>query len=56
MPPMVARLAVDKSTGNHRPIAAAGGSARRSTMPARTMQVLLVSLISTSRFRCLEQS
>ncbi len=56
MPPMVARLAVDTSTGNHRPVGLSCRFSSSSTMPGSTMQVPAAASVSISLFRCLLKS
>ncbi len=56
MPPMVARLDVETSTGNHRPDARSWRFSSSSTMPGSTTQVLAPASSDTSRFRCLLKS
>ena len=56
MPPMVAREAVEMSTGNHRPCGLSSRLRSSSTMPGSTTQRREATSRSSSRLRYFEQS
>ena len=56
MPPMVAREAVETSTGNHSPCFLSWRLRSSSTMPGSTTQVRFSTSSERMRFRCLEKS
>jgi hypothetical protein len=56
MPPMVARLDVDTSTGNHSPVGRSCRFSSSSTMPGSTTQVAASLSAETTRLRYLVKS
>jgi len=56
MPPMVAREAVETSTGNHRPCCLSFRLRSSSTIPGSTTQLRLSMSSERRRFRCFEKS
>jgi hypothetical protein len=56
MPPIVAREAVETSTGNHRPCGFSARFSSSSTMPGSTTQRRFGASISMIRFRCFDVS
>jgi hypothetical protein len=56
MPPIVPRLPVEMSTGNHRPLARSCAFSASSVMPGSTQQVRCSALTERTRRRCFEVS